>query len=106
MACAASAITCLSIGAIFYQWQVNDLAIDIDVSIKRWIAEGRGSLVDAHTVEVALAAGGTRRLKAKHILVATGGVVTKLKIPGAVRGWRGPASPPSCTHAWSSMRAP
>ena len=41
-------------------------------------------LVDAHTVEVTLVGGGTRRLKAKHILIATGGVVTKLKIPGAV----------------------
>ena len=30
--------------------------------------------------------GGTRKLKAKNILIATGGVVTKLKIPGAVSG--------------------
>jgi len=42
--------------------------------------------VDAHTVEVSSVDGKKRLLKAKHVLIATGGVVTKLKIPGAVRG--------------------
>jgi hypothetical protein len=61
-------------------------------------AEGRGQLVDAHTVEVTLPAGGVRRISAKHILVATGGVATKLLIEGAVRAaapalCRGPCAP-------------
>ncbi|GLC44983.1 hypothetical protein PLESTB_001746700 [Pleodorina starrii] len=45
--------------------------------------EGRGSLADATTVEVTGADGSKRRLRAKHILVATGGVVTKIPIEGA-----------------------
>lgn len=49
-------------------------------------AEGRGRLVDANTVEVALTSGGTRTLRAKHVLLATGGQPTRLDIPGAVRG--------------------
>jgi glutathione reductase (NADPH) len=48
--------------------------------------EGRASLAGAHAVDVALpqsAGGGTRRLTAKHILIATGGRATRLSIPGA-----------------------
>lgn len=45
--------------------------------------EGRGKLLDAHTVEVIAADGSKRTLKAKNILVATGGYATKLDIPGA-----------------------
>jgi pyruvate/2-oxoglutarate dehydrogenase complex dihydrolipoamide dehydrogenase (E3) component len=56
-------------------------------------AEGRGQLVDAHTVEVAMANGGTRKLKAKHILIATGGFPTKLAIPGAVSAALGSSRP-------------
>ena len=48
-------------------------------------AEGRGSLVDAHTVKVELSAGGTRTLTAKYILLALGGKPVKAPIPGAVR---------------------
>ena len=48
-------------------------------------AEGRGSLVDAHTVKVELAAGGTRTLTTKYILLALGGKPVKAPIPGAVR---------------------
>ncbi len=59
----------------------------------RACAEGRGTLVDANTVEVALTAGGTKRLRAKHILIATGGQPSKLDIPGAVRGSAAPLPP-------------
>ena len=48
-------------------------------------AEGRGSLVDAHTVRVELSSGGTRTLRTKHILLAVGGKPVKAPIPGAVR---------------------
>ncbi|KAK9829865.1 hypothetical protein WJX72_008342 [[Myrmecia] bisecta] len=46
------------------------------------LVEGRGKLVDHHTVEVELAGGATRRLTAKTILVATGGRATKAPVPG------------------------
>lgn len=48
--------------------------------------EGRASVAGPHSVDVALpstAGGGTRRLTARHILVATGGRATRLPIPGA-----------------------
>ena len=47
--------------------------------------EGRASIVDARTVRVALAAGGTRDLTADRILIATGGRAVKAAIPGSVR---------------------
>ena len=47
-------------------------------------AEGRGKLIDKHTVEVALTAGGTKRITGKTILVATGGKPSKIDIPGSV----------------------
>lgn len=47
-------------------------------------AEGRGVVLDPHTVEVRAADGGVRQLRAKHILVATGGRAVKPNIPGAV----------------------
>lgn len=50
-----------------------------------WTTEGRGFLVDAHTVEVRGVDGTTRRLRAKNILVAVGGYPYKLPIEGAVR---------------------
>jgi pyruvate/2-oxoglutarate dehydrogenase complex dihydrolipoamide dehydrogenase (E3) component len=52
-----------------------------------WHAEGRGRLLDAGTVEITLPdGGGTRVLKAKNVLVATGGAPSMLDIPGAVGG--------------------
>lgn len=45
--------------------------------------EGRGKLIDKHTVEVALTAGGTKRITGKTILVATGGKPSKIDIPGS-----------------------
>ncbi|KAI8473138.1 MAG: hypothetical protein J3K34DRAFT_189860 [Monoraphidium minutum] len=45
--------------------------------------EGKGVLKDAHTVEVEGADGSKRTLRAKNILVATGGYATKIDIPGA-----------------------
>lgn len=45
--------------------------------------EGRASLVDKHTVEVELAAGGTRRLTARNILLATGSYAYKMKLEGS-----------------------
>ncbi|KXZ52199.1 hypothetical protein GPECTOR_10g830 [Gonium pectorale] len=45
--------------------------------------EGRGKLLDANTVEVTALDGSKRILKAKHILIATGGVATKIPIEGA-----------------------
>ena len=47
-------------------------------------AEGRGSLVDAHTVEIKGIHGSTKRVTAKNILVAVGGYPNKLPIEGAV----------------------
>eukprot|EP00873_Tetraselmis_striata_P007238 jgi/Tetstr1/427502/TSEL_017628.t1 len=48
--------------------------------------EGRGSLLDANTVEVLGTDGSKRSLKAKEILIATGGSAVKLDIPGAEHG--------------------
>eukprot|EP00884_Botryococcus_braunii_P000495 jgi/Botrbrau1/10446/Bobra.0133s0053.1 len=45
--------------------------------------EGRGRVVDKHTVEVDLAAGGKRTLTAKHLLIATGGSAVKAPIEGS-----------------------
>ena len=52
-------------------------------------AEGFGKLLDAHTVEVTLSAGGTERITAKHILLAVGGRAVKAPIEGSVSraGW-------------------
>eukprot|EP01026_Neomeris_dumetosa_P074440 TRINITY_DN773_c1_g2_i2.p1 TRINITY_DN773_c1_g2~~TRINITY_DN773_c1_g2_i2.p1 ORF type:complete len:567 (-),score=75.99 TRINITY_DN773_c1_g2_i2:176-1795(-) len=43
---------------------------------------GRGKLLDAHTVHVDLASGGSKQLTAKNILISTGGRAVKLNIPG------------------------
>ena len=45
--------------------------------------EGKGLVLDEHTVEVRCQDGSVMRLRAKHILVATGGHAVKLNIPGA-----------------------
>lgn len=45
--------------------------------------EGRGVVLDAHTVEVRAADGSVRRLRTRNILVATGGHAVKIPIPGA-----------------------
>ncbi|GFR42233.1 hypothetical protein Agub_g3127 [Astrephomene gubernaculifera] len=45
--------------------------------------EGRGALLDPSTVQVTAPDGSKRTLRAKHILIATGGVATKIPIPGA-----------------------
>lgn len=45
--------------------------------------EGRGVLLDPHTVEVTASDGSKRQLKAKHVLIATGGTPTKIPIEGA-----------------------
>ena len=42
-------------------------------------------MVDPHTVEVRLEGGNTRRITAKHILIAAGGRAVKAPIEGAVR---------------------
>ena len=47
-------------------------------------AEGKAKLIDRHTVEVALAGGGTRRLTTKHILLAQGGTPVRADVPGKV----------------------
>lgn len=47
-------------------------------------AEGKAKLIDRHTVEVALAIGGTRRLTARHILLAQGGIPVRADVPGKV----------------------
>lgn len=51
-----------------------------DAGVER--VEGKGKLIDRHTVEVKLSSGGTRRLTAKHILLAQGGWPHKADIPG------------------------
>ena len=48
------------------------------------VVEGKGKLIDRHTVEVKLSSGGTRRLTAKHILLAQGGRPVKADVPGKV----------------------
>ena len=50
-------------------------------------AEGRGKIVDAHTVEVELSSGEKRTLKTKYILLAVGGKPVKAPIPGAVSNY-------------------
>lgn len=45
--------------------------------------EGKGLVLDEHTVEVRCQDGSVLRLRAKNILVATGGHAVKLDIPGA-----------------------
>ncbi|EFJ53152.1 hypothetical protein VOLCADRAFT_78818 [Volvox carteri f. nagariensis] len=47
------------------------------------LIEGRGRILDATTVEVAAPDGAVRHLRAKNILLATGGVATKIPIEGA-----------------------
>lgn len=64
-------------------------------------AEGRGSVVDEHTVKVELSAGGTKTLTTKNILIATGGKPVKAPIPGSVRPltarWFTVSAAASCT---------
>ena len=45
--------------------------------------EGRGMLLDPHTVEVRGGDGSIKRLTARNILIATGGHAVKLNIPGS-----------------------
>ena len=47
-------------------------------------AEGRGKLIDKHTVEIELSAGGTKQISGKTILLANGGKPSKINIPGSV----------------------
>jgi glutathione reductase (NADPH) len=47
------------------------------------LLRGRARLADAQQVEVALADGGVEQVRARHVLVATGGHATKLVMPGA-----------------------
>lgn len=47
--------------------------------------EGKGRLLDAHTVHVSFAIGGERRITGKNILIATGSKAVKLDIPGKVQ---------------------
>ncbi|MGB1111041.1 MAG: glutathione-disulfide reductase [Gammaproteobacteria bacterium] len=57
----------------WYDGYLNDLGIDH--------IQGRGKLVDAHTVEV-----DGKHYTAEHILIATGGAPVELPIPGAEHG--------------------
>ena len=45
--------------------------------------EGKGVVLDPHTVEVRMTDGAVMRLRAKNILIATGGHAVKIDIPGA-----------------------
>eukprot|EP00798_Chlamydomonas_sp_ICE-L_P010161 gene10161-8065_t len=45
--------------------------------------EGRGVVVDPHTVEVQIPGGGTRRIRTKNILVAVGAVPTRIPVEGS-----------------------
>lgn len=60
-------------------------------------AEGRGVIADAQTVHVTRPDGSLLTLKAKNILIATGGVATKIPIEGAVSCCT--ARMHTCTHA-------
>ena len=48
------------------------------------VPEGKGKLLDAHTVHVTLSAGGERTVTGKNILLSTGNKAVKLDIPGKV----------------------
>jgi hypothetical protein len=66
-------------------------------------AEGRGVVLDPHTVEVRAADGSVRQLRTKRILVATGGRAVKPPIPGAVRilgVWGVTGEMCACQSAW------
>ena len=67
-------------------------------------AEGRGSVVDEHTVEVELSAGGTKTLTTKYILIATGGKPVKAPIPGSVRPLTAWEFMPSSAASCNSLR--
>ena len=54
------------------------------ISVSLVSTEGKAKLIDRHTVEVALAGGGTRRLTARHILLAQGGTPFRADVPGKV----------------------
>ena len=56
--------------------------------------------MDAHTVEVQLATGGTRQLTAKHILLAQGGRPVKAPIQGNVRRCRTAADHAAAGMLW------
>lgn len=66
-------------------------------------AEGRGVVLDPHTVEVRALDGSVRQLRTKRILVATGGRAVKPPIPGAVRAlgvWGVTGEMCACQSAW------
>ena len=65
---------------------ISDSVHKCKVSIQLIVvhAEGKAKLIDRHTVEVALSAGGTRRLTAKNILLAQGGSPFRADVPGKV----------------------
>ncbi len=65
------------------QWFSDEAALDSLISV----TEGRGKLLDAHTVEVTTSAGARRILKTKYILLAVGGKPVKAPIPGSVRSF-------------------
>ena len=47
------------------------------------VFEGRGMVLDPHTVEIRGTDGSIHRLSTRNILIATGGHAVKLNIPGA-----------------------
>ena len=69
-----------------------------DLTVTTVLVEGKARLKDRHTVEVSLASGGTRRLTAKHILLAQGGKPVKADYPGKVCRHTGHHTCQECKH--------
>ncbi|CAG5179632.1 uncharacterized protein ALTATR162_LOCUS9383 [Alternaria atra] len=63
-----------------FDWPVYEKNLDKD-GIQHF--RGRAKFVGKNEVEIALENGGTQRVKAKHILIATGGRPKKPEIPGS-----------------------
>ena len=71
-----SGVTCYGKG--------HDIHVRALVAWCMWCSEGKGRLLDAHTVRIALSAGGEQTITANRILLATGNKAVKLDIPGKV----------------------
>lgn len=63
--------------------RLNSVYVDLLKSSGVEYIEGRGAVLDAHTVEVRLVDGSVMHLRTKNILIATGGHAVKIDIPGA-----------------------
>jgi glutathione reductase (NADPH) len=63
--------------------RLNSVYVDLLKSSGVEYIEGRGAVLDPHTVEVRLVDGSVMHLRTRNILIATGGHAVKIDIPGA-----------------------